>query len=207
MDLDLSHIKGFEAYNLLTQTLVPRPVAWVLSDNGDGSLNLAPFSYFAALGSDPMLFTLSIGNKSGGQAKDTLRNLGEGRDFVVHIPHREQARQVTDSARPLDFGESEVEFLGLHLTPFEGYSLPRIADCRIAYGCSCHQVLEIGPGRQPLVVCQIHHVHIDDSLVIEEPGQPLRLDTARLNPLARLGGEEYVAIGEVIHVPSAPAGE
>lgn len=201
MDIDLDGLSGFEAYNLLTQTLVPRPVAWVLSDNGDSSYNLAPFSYFAALNSDPMLFTLSIGSKSDGEAKDTLHNLREGRPFVVHLPHRQQARAVTDSAQPLDFGESEVSMLGLELMEFEGFEMPRLKDSRIAYGCSCHQLLSIGPSRQPLVVCQIHRMFLDDEILRSGTEDFLQVDVKKLDPIARLGGEEYATVGDVLTVP------
>ena len=201
MIIDISQLSGFEAYNALTQTIVPRPVAWVLSDNGNGSHNLAPFSYFGALTSDPPLFTLSIARKADGDAKDTLHNIEQRDFFVVHIPHREQARLVTDSAKPLEHGDSEVSLLGLELTEFAGFPLPRIKQSRIALGCSRHQILEIGPSAQPLIVCEIKSIYIEDSLVDSSPDQPLHVNALKLDPLGRLGGEDYVTMGEILTIP------
>jgi flavin reductase (DIM6/NTAB) family NADH-FMN oxidoreductase RutF len=200
MILDASKLTGYDAYNAITQTIVPRPVAWVLSDNGDASFNLAPFSYFSALTSDPMLLTLSIGNKRGGEAKDTLHNIGERNNFVIHIPHREQALSVTKSAAPLEHGDSELSQLGLETAGFDGFALPRIKDCRIALGCTHYQTLEIGPRPQSLLVGEIQSIYVDDSLLLNKEGEPLAVDTLKLDPLGRLGGNDYITMGEVLTV-------
>ncbi len=200
MIIDAANLSGYHAYNALTQTIVPRPVAWVLSDNGDASFNLAPFSYFSALTSDPMLFTLSIGKKRGGEAKDTLRNIEERKHLVVQIPHREQALQVTRSAAPLEHGDSELSLLGLETTPFDGFTLPRIKDCRIALGCTHYQTLEIGPRPQSLVVCEIKTLFVDDAIIASRDDEPLAVDTLKLDPLGRLGGNDYITMGQVLTV-------
>jgi len=200
MIIDLATLSGYAAYNAMTQTIVPRPVAWVLSDNGDGGYNLAPFSYFNALTSEPPLITLSIGNKRDGEAKDTLHNIVTRNHLVIHIPHREQAVAVTHSAAPLAHGDSEIAQLGLELTEFPGFSLPRLAECRIAIGCTHYQTLEIGPRPQSLVVCQIQSLWIDDNIIDSPADAPLHLDARRLDPLGRLGGDEYVTLGEIFTV-------
>ena len=106
MQINLDSLSPARAYHLMIQSIVPRPIAWVLSDNGDTTLNLAPFSYFNAVCSDPPVLMLSIGRKPDGSDKDTARNIVERSQFVVHIPHREMALEVTESSRPLPFGES-----------------------------------------------------------------------------------------------------
>ncbi|MFV2033306.1 MAG: flavin reductase family protein, partial [Gammaproteobacteria bacterium] len=87
-----------KVYFTLIQTLMPRPVAWVLSENPDESYNLAPFSYFNAICSDPPLIMLSIGVKPDGGPKDSRLNIEAGKDFVVHIAHRELAPVVTQTS-------------------------------------------------------------------------------------------------------------
>jgi len=94
MQIPLDTLSPNRVYHLMIQSIVPRPIAWILSDNGDGSLNLAPFSYFNAVCSDPPVLMVSIGRKADGGDKDTARNLVERKHCVVHIPHREMAVDV-----------------------------------------------------------------------------------------------------------------
>ena len=86
MLLDLADLKPNTCYHLMTQTLLPRPIAWVLSASEEGELNLAPFSFFNGVCSNPPIVMLSIGKKTPEEAKDTRQNILSGRDFVIHIP-------------------------------------------------------------------------------------------------------------------------
>ena len=112
MELDLSSLSSNQVYHLMTQSIVPRPVAWVLSDNGIGEgtdrYNLAPFSYFNAICSDPPLVILSIGKKLDGSPKDTRRNIGSRGQFVIHLAQAAQAPQVTESSRTRPHGDSAL---------------------------------------------------------------------------------------------------
>ena len=128
-----------QVYFTLTQALVPRPIAWVLSENADGGLNLAPFSYFTAISSDPPLLLISTSRKPSGEPKDTRVNIEARDDFVVMIPHRELLEAMNASSATLPAGVSEVERLGLDTVPFEGSRLPRLAGCRLAFACRRYQ--------------------------------------------------------------------
>ena len=75
MNLDFSQFNANQRYHLMTQTLIPRPIAWVLTDSGNDSLNLAPFSYFTPVSSNPALLMISVGLKPNGDKKDTLVNI------------------------------------------------------------------------------------------------------------------------------------
>ena len=109
MIVDFNSISPSNGYHLLTQTIIPRPIAWILSENEDGSLNLAPFSFFNAVCSDPPLLMVSIGKKPSGEIKDTRRNILSGRDFVIHIASLTQANVLSRSAATLVYGDSELE--------------------------------------------------------------------------------------------------
>jgi flavin reductase (DIM6/NTAB) family NADH-FMN oxidoreductase RutF len=197
MYMDMKAMERGGIYRAMIQTIIPRPIAWVLSENQTGNYNLAPFSYFNAVSSDPPLVMLSMGKKPTGGEKDTRRNIRERSHFIVHIPHREQAQQVTASAAVLGHGESEIEELGLALEPFEGSVLPRLADCRIAMACRRYQILDIGPVPQALVLGEVTHIYVDDRVL----GTDGRVQADRVDPLARLGGDDYATLGELITVP------
>ncbi len=199
MQIDLDTLSPSRAYHLLIQAVVPRPIAWVLSGNADGSLNLAPFSFFNAVCADPPILLLSIGSRPDGSDKDTRRNIRERGHFVVHIPQRELAFEVSDSSRPLPPGESEVARQGLATVAFGGFPLPRLADCRVAFACDCHSLQALGP--QLLVFGRIRHAWLDDGIVQADARGRLQVDAQALDPLARLGGDDYSVSGGTVTVP------
>lgn len=203
MEIDLSTLERGEIYAALIQSIIPRPVAWVLSENVGGNYNLAPFSYFNAVASAPPLIMLSIGKKPDKSEKDTRRNIRERSAFVIHIPHREQAEAVTDSSVVLGHGESEVERQGHELVGFDGCPLPRLAACRIALYCERYQILDIGPVPQALILGEVKRIHIDETILVERDGKR-RVDAKRLDPIARLGGDDYATLGDILTVPRPP---
>lgn len=200
MYVDFSALSPSKRYFALTQTLVPRPVAWVLSDSGDGVHNLAPFSYFSAVCSDPALIMISIGKKPTGEEKDTRLNIRERRDFVVHIAHPQQAEAMTASSATLAHGLSEVAELGLETTAFEGFRLPRLADCRVAYACELYEYREIGPAQQAMILGEVKHLYVADQAVAQDEKGRTRYVAEAIDGLGRLGGNDYTTMGETLSV-------
>ncbi len=205
MLINLSELSTNQIYYTMIQTIIPRPVAWVISDNGDDSLNLAPFSYFNGVSSNPPLIMLSIGKKPDGTRKDTLVNIDERNDFVVHIAHREMAEPVTFSAASLAHGESELTQLGLETTGIlddAGNSvsrLPRLKAARVAFVCEKERVMEIGNTPQGVIFGHVKFVYVDDSVGTNVDGR-LSVDPTKVDPLSRLGGQDFGLFGDVITV-------
>ncbi len=201
MHIDLSELPPDRAYHTLIQSVIPRPVAWVLSENADGGHNLAPFSFFNVICANPPLLILSIGHKPDGSEKDTRVNLAERGECVVHIAHRELAAQVTASSATLPAGESEVERLGLAVAPFAGFRLPRLAECRVALGCRFEELREIGAAKQGLIFASIEQLYLDDAVAGRDDKGRLTIDAAAIDPVGRLGGGQYSTFGEIIDIP------
>lgn len=198
MLIDLANLSASRVYHTMIQTIIPRPIAWVLSDNGDGGYNLAPFSYFNGICSDPPLILLSIGKKPEGVIKDTRRNIAERERFVVHIAHSDLVEEVNASSAVLAHGESELARQRLAVTEFEGFELPRLADCRVAMACELYRLDEIGA--QALIFGRVRQMYLSDDIVtVGEKGR-LHIDARALDPIARLGGEDFATLGEVITV-------
>ena len=200
MHIDLSQLSPSRVYYTLIQTLVPRPVAWVLSDNGNESFNLAPFSYFNGVASDPPLIMLSIGKKPDGSLKDSRVNIIERNEFVVHIAHREMVSLVTESSRILAAGESELDNLGLETTAFGDFRLPRLKDCRVALACERYRVEDITP-TQAMILGEVKAIYVDDSVITEDEQGRTKIHADKIDPITRLGGDEYGLFGEVISIP------
>jgi len=197
MLIDLEKLSPAEAYFTMIQTLIPRPIAWVLSENADGGLNLAPFSYFTAVSSDPPLIMISTGRKPDGGPKDTRVNVEQRCDFVVMIPHAELLEPMNASSMSLPAGESEVSKLGLKTAPLEGSRLPRLADCRVAYACRRFEILEMGNAPQALLFGRVSAIYVDDLLVDVDAKGRQKIHADRLDPVCRLGAGEYGLLGEL----------
>lgn len=212
MELDFNSLSPGRRYFTMIQTIVPRPVAWVLSDNGgsnegnegdepggEESYNLAPFSYFTGVCSEPPLLLISVGKKPDGEIKDTRLNIIEREYFVVHIASEEQAAMVTASSAGLPHGESELT-ADMALESFADFPLPRLRDCAVAFACRRYRVDEIGDTPQAVIYGLIEAVYINDA-VMHEVGGREQVNAMALNPLSRLGGDDYGLLGKTITVP------
>jgi len=194
---DFDELTAGQRYFQTIQTLVPRPIAWVLSENESGNFNLAPFSYFTAVCSEPPLVMFSVGKKSESELKDTIVNIAVRKQFVIHIPSRDDLEAMNASSATLPAGVSEVERLGLELTEFEGFPLPRLKTAKVAYGCSLYETKEIGSGPQTLVFGKIERMYLDDSILEARDDGRIKVDAEKLDPVARLGAGEYAFLTDI----------
>ena len=197
MLIDLSQLSTPQVYFTMTQTVLPRPVAWVLSENENQSYNLAPFSYFNAICSDPPIIMFSIGLQDDGSLKDTLANIMERPELVVHIASVDQLADLNLSSATLPPGESEVTAGNLEVTQVEGYRLPRLAKSKIAFMCHVHKIDIIGK-QQRVVFAEVSKIYVDDDCTeVNEKGR-LKIKPEAIQPLSRLGASQYASFGEVL---------
>ena len=199
MNLKLDTLAPTQIYHLMTQTVVPRPIAWALTESADQEYNLAPFSYFTPVSSNPPLLMLSVGKKPSGEIKDTTRNAHETGKLVIHIASSSSAEGMTATAATLEHNESEVTANNIELVEFEGFSLPRVNQCAVAFGCTLYEVKEVGEVPQSLIFAQIEQVYIAEE-VIDNESDRLKIDALALDPLSRLGGGEYATLSNVFSV-------
>ena len=161
MELDFSSLTPLDRYRFLTSVVVPRPIAWVTTLDGDGVINAAPFSFFNIFGPKPPLLVLGIGNRPDtGEAKDTVLNIRQRGEFVVNLVSEALAERMVQTSAPLPRGESELELVGLAPSPSRSVTPPRIADSPVSLECRCHSIQEIGENR--LIIGEIAHAHIAD---------------------------------------------
>lgn len=196
MRFQFDHLSGTERYHLMTQTITPRPIAWILTKNTNATYNLAPFSYFAPLSSDPALLVVSIGNKDQTTKKDTKENLLREEECVVHIASGDLANAVNQSAMNLSAGESEVSHLNLLLTEFT-QSLPRVEKAKVALHCRLFDRHQLGNSNFDSLYLEILDLYISDDIVNAEENR-ITIDHKALNPLGRLGGNHYSLLGETL---------
>jgi flavin reductase (DIM6/NTAB) family NADH-FMN oxidoreductase RutF len=197
MQIKLEELSTPLTYFTMTQAVVPRPVAWILSENDDASYNLAPFSYFNAVCSDPALLMVSIGKQDDGSEKDTLRNIKARSEFVIHIASCDQLAELNQSSATLPPGISEVDASELSTSSVEGFRMPRLSDCKIAFFCERYDIQLIGNSEQSLLFAEIKEIYVsDDCTEINAKGR-LKILADKIQPLSRLGAGEFSSFGEV----------
>lgn len=179
-------------YKLLSGLVVPRPIAWISTRSDQGVVNLAPFSCYTFVCSKPPMVGINIGRRAG-QRKDTSRNIHECGEFVLNIGDATLVEAIHRSADEYGPEVSEAELLGLALAPSESIGTPRLAGVPAALECRLHSVQEFGETRAEFIVGEVLIFHFRAGLCING-----RVDTASLNPLARLGGPNYAGLGEMI---------
>lgn len=189
-------------YHLMTQVIVPRPIAWVVSDNGVDSAarwNLAPFSYFNVVASEPPTVMFSVGASRRDTAstpgmKDTLINITERPDLTIALPSRDQIDAVEATSSEVPTGQSEFTLAGLEPVPWD-WPTPMPTGVRAALGCTVDRTVPVADGPQRVVLARVHRVWLDDAVVAEDEKGRLRVDATLLDPLLRLGVGIYAALG------------
>ncbi|WP_374301434.1 flavin reductase family protein [Ferrovibrio sp.] len=183
-------LSGEAAYKLLCAVVVPRPIAWISTRSASGLSNLAPFSCFTFVSHRPPMLGVSIGRRADG-FKDTARNIHETQEFVVHIGDETLLDSLHRSGAEYPPEVSEAEQLGLELLPSKLVAPMRVAQAPIAMECRLHKVVDFGNNQ--FFVGEIQLFHIREGLAVDN-----KIDTARLRPVARLGGPNYSTLGEII---------
>src|SRR5580658_5398686 len=189
---DLSHS---ELYGMLLNSVAPRPIAWVSTISAAGNLNLAPFSFFNAVCVDPPLLAFAPGlrrpkepDTSRGEAKDTLRNIRETKEFVVNIVTYELREAMNLTSGEYDASVNEFEVAKVTPQPSKVVRSPRVAESPVSFECILHQILDFSqaPTSSSLVIGKIVSIHINDAHLKDG-----RLDRNSLDLIGRMGGMQY----------------
>jgi flavin reductase (DIM6/NTAB) family NADH-FMN oxidoreductase RutF len=182
MYFDVSALDAPRSYKLLTATVVPRPIAWVVSADAQGRVNAAPFSFFNCFGGHPPVICVGVGNRGAGP-KDTLANIEARREFVVNLVPEALAEAMNLTATDFPAGHDELQLTGLATVPSQQVSVPRIAASPVALECRLKQVIAIEPASN-IVVAEVLAVHVADAAVIN--AERCYIDTAKLMLIGRM---------------------
>lgn len=189
MIIDVSTAEPVAVYRALVGVVTPRPIAWVTTVDGDGRVNLAPFSFFNTFGANPPVVVFSPTLRRDGSKKDTLRNIEAVGEFVVNAAVEDLAEKVNATAKELPPGESEADHASIVLEPSARVRPPRVAASPVHLECKVRQIMSIGDGpiAANLVIGEVLLIHIADS-VLDPQGV---VDPRKLRTIARLGGDFY----------------
>jgi flavin reductase (DIM6/NTAB) family NADH-FMN oxidoreductase RutF len=190
--IDPKQLSPRDMYRFMIDAVVPRPIAFVSSVGPGGRFNVAPFSYFNAISSDPPLLAISI-NLRRTRPKDTLRNIQDTGDFVENIVPATIIEKMVQASGDWPEENDEFELTGLTPAPSELVRAPRVAECPVSFECRVHRMIEFGS--TTLVIGEVARARAEARVLVDG-----RVDATLLEPVGRLGGDGYAIVREVIHM-------
>jgi len=194
MQIDPARHSAADNYKLLTNIVVPRPIAWVTSMNEAGTVNLAPFSFFNAVASDPLYVMISVGRNDAGQPKDTAANIDATGEFVINMVTEDLFAAMNISAADFPPDQSELDVAGLSSAPSVHLGVPRVAEAQASLECRLHSSIPLGGNT--VYVGEVVMFHLYDPLVGP------RLHIEGFAPLGRLGSPSvYCRTTDRFNVP------
>ena len=190
MIIDPQAVSASLAYQLLTTTVIPRPIGFISSLSPEGVANLAPFSFFNAVCGEPPMIMFAASNRQ--PLKDTLRNVHAMREFVVNIVSEEIVEQMNLTAADYAPHVSEFDVCGLTPVPSDLVRPPRVLESPVNLECRVHNIIEVSsrPMGGSVVIGEVIRFHVQDSIIDKD----MFIDPEKLKPVARLGGPSYSRI-------------
>ncbi|MGW8265945.1 MAG: flavin reductase family protein [Longimicrobiales bacterium] len=185
-------------YELLTSLVVPRPIGWISTRSASGRLNLAPYSFFAALSATPPLVGVSVGARRG-VPKDTLRNIRDTGAFCVNVVSANLLEAMNTTSADVAPEVDEFELAGLTPLPGEVVDAPRVSEAPASLECVLEKEVGLGDSANTLVIGEVKAVHLSGGLETV-PGR-LAVDPVSLQPVGRLWGDAYTLLGEIKRIP------
>jgi len=188
--IDPQAVSASLAYQLLTTTVIPRPIGFISSLSPEGVANLAPFSFFNAVCGEPPMIMFAASNRQ--PLKDTLRNVHAMREFVVNIVSEEIVEQMNLTAADYAPHVSEFDVCGLTPVPSDLVRPPRVLESPVNLECRVHNIIEVSskPMGGSVVIGEVIRFHVQDSIIDKD----MFIDPEKLKPVARLGGPSYSRI-------------
>jgi flavin reductase (DIM6/NTAB) family NADH-FMN oxidoreductase RutF len=191
MKVDPATLSPDAAYAWQVATILPRPIAWTSTLNEDGSANLAPFSFFTGVSSDPPTCLICVSRRrrqSDGTRppKDTWRNIERTGEYVIHVVDDALAAQMNATSREFPYGTDEIAEVGLTKVASDRVAPPRIVEAPVAMECRLERIVEVGRAGTAVIIGEILLWHVRDELVVGG-----RLDLGRLDAIGRMGGPTY----------------
>jgi flavin reductase (DIM6/NTAB) family NADH-FMN oxidoreductase RutF len=174
--------------------VVPRPIAWVSSIHPNGAVNLAPFSFFNALASDPPMVMISFtGYHQHGGEKDSLFNIKTSGEFVVNMVPLSLKEAMNTTTASVAHEVDELKLAGLKTEDSVLVKPPRVMEAPIHMECEFFQEIKLPCTLEnsinTTIIGKVLGIHIKDEVLTDG-----MIDLSKIKPLARLGYNQYTAV-------------
>lgn len=195
INLSASELSPHEQYKLLSGSIIPRPIAWITTQNTAGLINLAPFSFTTGISNQLPLLSVAI-LRERQVPKDTAANLLARHEAVVHMVSTDLTKAMNQTAARLAPDQSELTLIDLPLIPSTEIQVPGLQAARIRFETSLYQYVPIrdaaGIIMTDLFILEIRQFHFAET-VLDLP--TLHVNPTALAPIARLAGPNYAELG------------
>ena len=190
-------LSDMQNYKLLSGSIIPRPIAFVTTQNLTGYVNAAPFSFFNVVNHTPPMIAIAV-QRTNGNRKDTSINIEQSGEFAVHITDEAIVNDVNETAAPLEYGVNELKRTSLSMIDSDLINVPAIKEAKVRFECKLHQIVQLGnkDNGSDLIIGEIVMYHIDEEVYFEDS----KIDANQLNPVARLAGNDYSLLGQTFTV-------
>ena len=179
-----------QTHKLMIGSIIPRPIAFVATTSHEKINNIAPFSYFNGVCSNPPTIMFAPARRGwDGKEKDTLVNIRETKEFTINIVSESFAQQMVECSTDFDSKVDEFDVSGLNIAKSKKILPPRLKEAKISFECKLNQIVEIGDGKAGsgfIVIGSIVLFHIEDEIITND-----KIDVQKLNPIGRLAGDWY----------------
>lgn len=190
MKVDPKDISTGVLHGLMLGTIGPRPIAFASTVDGQGKVNLSPYSFFNVFSSNPPTLIFSPARRvRDNTIKHTLENAMETGEVVVNVVNHAIVEQMSLSSTEYDKGVNEFVKSGLTEVASETVKPPRVAESPAAYECKVKEVIHLGDqgGAGNLIICEVLMAHFHDD-IFDENGKP---DPFKTDLVGRMGGDWY----------------
>lgn len=182
MMFDMDQLDLARSYKLLSSSIVPRPIAWVVSQNPNGVANAAPYSLFNFFGGHPPVVCIGMGRPKG-RDKDSLANIRATKEFVINMVTAPLAQAMNTTAVPFPAGINELEKANLETVPCTKIAGQRIKSSPLALECRLQQIIDVQPS-SVIVMATVQALHIDDAYV--QDAERCYIDSSRFAAIGRM---------------------
>lgn len=190
----VANVHGLE-HDPFKALVAPRPIGWISTLTGNGTVNLAPYSFFNAVATNPHYVMFASAGR-----KDSQRNAEESGEFVCSLATyalREQMNKTSATVRP---DVDEMALAGLTPAPCRLVRPPRVSESPVAFECKYHQTVHLpgkngAAGNHSMVIGLVVGIHIDDAAIVDG-----RIDVMQFKPIARLGYMDYTVVDSVFEL-------
>jgi len=199
----MSTIKSFDpelletrdVHRLLSSSIAPRPIAFASTIDAKGNVNLSPFSFFNVFSSNPPILIFSPARRvRDNTTKHTLQNAEETKEVVINIVDFSIVEQMSETSKEYDKGVNEFTETGLTEVKSIKVKPPRVKESPVSFECVVENIVSLGEhgGAGQLVIAKVVHIHVKSDLLDEND----QIDPAKLDLVARLGGDWYTRVTE-----------
>ena len=204
MLFDFEKLDPQDCYKLVVSSVVPRPIAWVVTQDDKGVVNAAPYSFFNAFSDNPVVVGFGAGPKAPGALYDTAANIRTTGEFVVNLVPERLVQQMNKTAIDMPPEIDELKEAGLTTAPSAKIKAPRIAESPVALECVTFQL--IPAGRHTIVLGRVVAVHIADDCMLD--AEKFYVDTPKLGLIGRMHGRGwYTRTSDRFEVPRISVAE